>query len=55
MDPTQVAITLAFAEIKSLCEHYPHYPDEVCEPGEKMLAAHILGIINRHLSERSDK
>lgn len=51
MDPTDVGVILAYAEIKSLCKAYEGYPDETCEPGEKMLATHILGIMERNMRE----
>lgn len=53
MDPTQVNITLAFTEIKGLCEHIVRMKDTpgLTEPGEVMLAEHILTVIERNFEE----
>lgn len=55
MDPTQVGIALAYAEIKDMCEHLGKLSDDLCEPGEKMLAKHILTIMERNLREAREE
>jgi len=51
MGPTQVKTVLAFAEVKGLCEAVMRSPEDTCEPGEKLLAQHILTVIERIFAE----
>ena len=55
MDPTQVKISLAFVEIKLLCEHVVAKPG-IGQPGgwtseQVQFAEHILAIIKRNFKD----
>jgi hypothetical protein len=51
VDKTDVNVYLAYSEIKSLCQAIGRSPDDTCQPGEKELAKHILGIMDRIAGE----
>lgn len=51
MDKNTVAITMSFARIKGTCESIMGMPESVCEPGEKLLAEHILNIIKEEFED----
>ncbi len=51
MDKTLVSIILSFSEIKGFCEAILRQPDENCQPGEKLLADHILNNIIKRIFE----
>jgi hypothetical protein len=52
MDPTQVGITLAYAEIKSLAQMWTKHPDN---DTERTIGEHVLTVMERHLHEAREE